>query len=178
MKFSFLFLTVFLMIATLSFKSNGQVILPLYEKEIPNSIAGIDEEQSVTDGITRISKVSIPNLIMYTPEAGKANGTAVIICPGGGYGILAIDHEGHDVAKKFNEMGVTAFVLKYRLPSDKIMVDRSIGPLQDAQRAIQMVRSNASKWNINPKKIGIMGFSAGGHLASTVGTHLISCMII
>lgn len=171
MKFSFLFLTVFLMIATLSFNTNGQVILPLYEKEIPNSIAGIDEEQSVTDGITRISKVSIPNLIMYTPEAGKANGTAVIICPGGGYGILAIDHEGHDVAKKFNEMGVTAFVLKYRLPSDKIMVDRSIGPLQDAQRAIQMVRSNASKWNINPKKIGIMGFSAGGHLASTAGTH-------
>lgn len=171
MKFSYLFVIVSLMITTLSFKTNAQVILPLYENEIPNSIAGTDEEQSVTDGITRISRVSIPTLIMYTPAAGKANGTAVIICPGGGYGILAIDHEGHDIAKKFNEMGVTAFVLKYRLPSDKIMVDRSIGPLQDAQRAIQMVRSNASQWNVNPKKIGIMGFSAGGHLASTAGTH-------
>ncbi|MCY7422821.1 MAG: alpha/beta hydrolase [Chitinophagaceae bacterium] len=171
MKFSYLFVILFMMITAFSFKTNAQVILPLYEKEIPNSIAGPDEEQSVTEEITRISKVSVPTLIMYTPAAGKANGTAVIICPGGGYGILAIDHEGHDVAKKFNEMGVTAFVLKYRLPNDRIMVDRSIGPLQDAQRAIQMVRSNASQWNINPKKIGIMGFSAGGHLASTAGTH-------
>ena len=171
MKFFYLFVILFIMIAALSYQTSAQVILPLYEKEIPNSIPGADEEQSVKEGITRISKVSIPTLIMYTPAAGKANGTAVIICPGGGYGILAIDHEGHEVAKKFNEMGVTAFVLKYRLPNDRIMVDRSIGPLQDAQRAIQMVRSNASKWKINPKKIGIMGFSAGGHLASTAGTH-------
>lgn len=171
MKFSYLFVVLFTMIASSNIKTYAQVILPLYENEIPNSISGADEEQSITDGITRISKVSVPTLIMYTPPAGKANGTAVIICPGGGYGILAIDHEGYSVAKQFNEMGVTAFVLKYRLPNDKIMVDRSIGPLQDAQRAIQMVRSNASKWKISPKRIGIMGFSAGGHLASTAGTH-------
>ncbi len=172
MKFAFLFFLIFMMLTcTTTTKSYSQVVFPLYEKEIPNSIPGADEEQSIKEGITRISKVSVPTLTMYTPASGKSNGTAVIICPGGGYGILAIDHEGYDVAKKFTEMGVTAFVLKYRLPNDKIMVDRSIGPLQDAQRAIQMVRNNASKWKVNRKRIGIMGFSAGGHLASTAGTH-------
>ncbi|HEX8608675.1 MAG TPA: alpha/beta hydrolase, partial [Pedobacter sp.] len=98
-------------------------------------------------------------------------GAAVIICPGGGYGILAIDHEGFNVAKRFTEMGVTAFVLKYRLPSDAIMVDKSFGPLMDAEQAIYLVRKDAVKWGVNPKKIGIMGFSAGGHLASTLTVH-------
>src|SRR6185436_5070387 len=84
---------------------------------------------------------------------------------------LAATHEGSDVAKAFNDWGITAFVLKYRLPDDSIMIDRSIGPLQDAQRAIQIVRENATKWNIDPTRIGIMGFSAGGHLASTASTH-------
>ena len=172
MRFSFpLYLLFIMLVCTTTTKSYSQVVFPLYEKEIPNSIPGTDEEQSITEGITRVSKVSVPTLTMYTPASGKSNGTSVIICPGGGYGILAIDHEGYDVAKKFTEMGVTAFVLKYRLPNDKIMVDRSIGPLQDAQRAIQMVRNNASTWKVNAKKIGIMGFSAGGHLASTAGTH-------
>lgn len=170
-KISLNLFLIFLMIGTIPTILSAQVIFPLYDKEITNSIATPDEEQSSTDGITRISKVSVPTLTMYTPPPGKANGIAVIICPGGGYGILAIDHEGYDVAKQFTEMGVTAFVLKYRLPSDKIMLDRSIGPLQDAQRAIQMVRANSKQWRINPKKIGIMGFSAGGHLASTAGTH-------
>ena len=172
MRYSFpLYLLFIMLVCTTTTKSYSQVVFPLYEKEIPNSISGADEEQIITEGITRVSKVSVPTLTMYTPAMGKSNGTAVIICPGGGYGILAIDHEGYDVAKKFTEMGVTAFVLKYRLPNDKIMVDRSIGPLQDAQRAIQMVRNNASTWKVNAKKIGIMGFSAGGHLASTAGTH-------
>lgn len=85
--------------------------------------------------------------------------------------MLAYDHEGVAVAKKFNEKGIAAFVLKYRLPIDDIMKDRSIGPLQDAQRALQMVRENAKKWNIDPAKVGILGFSAGGHLASTAATH-------
>ena len=178
MRYSFPLYLFFIMLAsTTTTKSYSQVVLPLYEKEIPNSIPGANEEQSITEGITRVSKVSVPTLTMYTPASGKSNGTAVIICPGGGYGILAIDHEGYDVAKKFTEMGVTAFVLKYRLPNDKIMVDRSIGPLQDAQRAIQMVRNNASTWKVNVKKIGIMGFSAGGHLASTAGTHFNTAVI-
>ena len=178
MRYSFPLYLFFIMLAcTTTTKSYSQIVFPLYEKEIPNSITGANEEQSITEGITRVSKVSVPTLTMYTPASGKSNGTAVIICPGGGYGILAIDHEGYDVAKKFTEMGVTAFVLKYRLPNDKIMVDRSIGPLQDAQRAIQMVRNNASTWKVNVKKIGIMGFSAGGHLASTAGTHFNNAVI-
>src|ERR1700686_2642978 len=87
------------------------------------------------------------------------------IFPGGGYQIIAAGHEGYDVAKNFNKMGVSAFVVKYRIPSDQTMVQKEIGPLQDAQRAIQLVRQRAKEWHIDPKKIGIMGFSAGGHLA-------------
>lgn len=153
--------------------ATAQQTIPLYEKEIPNSLPVKNEEYSETgtDGILRISKVSVPSITVYKPEATKANGTAVIICPGGGYSILAASHEGSDVAKRLNEMGVTAFVLKYRLPSDLTMPHKEIGPLQDAQRAIQLVRQNAAQWNINPNRVGIMGFSAGGHLASTAGTH-------
>jgi acetyl esterase/lipase len=98
------------------------------------------------------------------------NRTAVIICPGGGYTRLAIGHEGHDVAKWFNQSGVVGIVLKYRLPSDQIMKNKSVGPLQDAQEAIRIVRRRAKEWNIDPNKIGIMGFSAGGHLAGSVST--------
>ncbi|MBC7874680.1 MAG: alpha/beta hydrolase, partial [Ferruginibacter sp.] len=91
--------------------------------------------------------------------------------PGGGYGRLAIDHEGIEVAKAFNEKGITAFVLKYRLPNDTIMEDKTTGPLQDAQQAIRTVRKQAAAWGLHPAKIGIMGFSAGGHLAATAATH-------
>jgi acetyl esterase/lipase len=110
-------------------------------------------------------------LTVFVPDKSKANGAAVIICPGGAYRLLAIDHEGYELAKRFNENGVTAFVLKYRLPNDSIMDDKTIAPLQDAQRAIQIVREGAAKWNLDTSKIGILGSSAGGHLASTAGTH-------
>ena len=105
------------------------------------------------------------------PAAGTANGTAVIICPGGGYARLSIDSEGYDVAKRLNEMGVTAFVLKYRLPNDQSQPDKSIAPLLDAQQALRLVRQQAAKYSLNPERIGMMGFSAGGHLAATAGTH-------
>lgn len=117
------------------------------------------------------SKIITPTITPYLPEKGKATGTAVIICPGGGYVHLSMLNEGSSIGKRFAAMGITAFVLKYRLPSDVIMVDKTIGPLQDAQRAIQMVRERAAEWGINPAKVGIIGFSAGGHLASTAGTH-------
>ena len=151
---------------------NAQTVLPLYVGLIPNSKPSANKEKSATDaaGILRISKVSVPTLTMYAPKKQSENRSAVIICPGGGYGILAASHEGTDVAKAFNEMGITAFVLKYRLPEDSIMVDKSIGPLQDAQRAIQMVRENAQQFNLDGTKIGIMGFSAGGHLAASAST--------
>src|SRR5207302_7717454 len=98
---------------------------------------------------------------------GKANGTAVVICPGGGYQFLAVDHEGKQIGEWLTRHGVTAFMLKYRIAPRY----RHPAPLQDAQRAIRTVRARAKEWNVDPKRIGIWGFSAGGHLASTAGTH-------
>lgn len=163
------------MVFTAAGSINAQQIVKLYEGKIPGSKPAPADYTEVSpvgsDGITRTAKVTDPTLIVYLPAKEKATGTAVIICPGGGYGILAIDHEGFNVAKRFNEMGIAAFVLKYRLPSDAIMVDKSFGPLMDAQQAIYLVRKNAAKYNVSPDKIGIMGFSAGGHLASTLTVH-------
>lgn len=166
---------LFLLAANISmvYAQSNKMEIALYpDNKIPNSKAGADEEKSETGGnILRISNISKPTLSIFLPEKTKANGTAVVICPGGGYGIVAASHEGYDVAKKFNEMGVAAFVLKYRMPNKKNQPDPSIAPLQDAQQAIITVRKNAAKWNVNADRIGIMGFSAGGHLASTAGTH-------
>lgn len=152
---------------------NAQQAISLYGGAIPGAkptpASYVEETITREDKVVRTSKVSKPELYVYQPAS--PTGTAVIICPGGGYGILAIDKEGHDVAKKFQEMGITAFVLKYRLPSDLIMKDKSLGPLQDALQAIYLVRKNAALWGIDPNKVGIMGFSAGGHLASTASTH-------
>lgn len=153
--------------------SNAQQIIPLYPGKIPNSKVSPDEEQksanASVDSVTR--KVSVPTLSIFLPSKNLSNGSAVIICPGGGYGGLLTKREGSDVARAFSKLGITAFVLKYRLPDDLIMEDRSIGPLQDALQALRTVRQNAGKWNIDVSKIGIMGFSAGGHLASSAGTH-------
>lgn len=114
------------------------------------------------------SQKDIPFLIPYLPEPEKATGIAVVVCPGGGYGHLAMDHEGKQVGRWFQDIGIAAFILKYRLPSDGY---RNPIPLLDAQRAVRLVRSKADEFKINPDSVGIMGFSAGGHLASTVGTH-------
>lgn len=149
-------------------------VLPLWpEGKIPNNKANSVEEKSVTadDGILRISGVTVPTLAVYLPEKSKASGAAVMICPGGGYGILAASHEGSDLAKWFNERGVAAFVLKYRLPTEKAMTQQHEVPLLDAKRGIALIRENAAKWNIKSDKIGVMGFSAGGHLAATLSTH-------
>jgi acetyl esterase/lipase len=159
--------------ALLSTNGGCQTVITLYKDSIPNSKPAPDEEKSEInkEGILIISKVSRPTLSIYLPPKEKRTGAAVIICPGGGYYILAAGHEGADVAKRFNEMGVAAFVLKYRIPNVQTMADKSIGPLQDAQRAMQVLRENAKQWGIKKNKIGIVGFSAGGHLASTAGTH-------
>lgn len=155
-----------------------QTVIPLYKDSIPNSKPAANEEiTEYKDGITIISKISKPTLTVFLPPKNKANGTAVIICPGGGYWVVAASHEGTDVAKKFVEMGIAAFVLKYRIPNDAWMINREIGPLQDAQQAIKMIRDNALEWNLNPARIGMMGFSAGGHLAATAGTHFNTCDI-
>jgi len=147
--------------------------LNIWKGEIPGSIkcSSYKEVLDTTGGWSRLSKVSNPRIDIYLAPGKISTGTAVIICPGGAYGLLAIGHEGIQVAKWFNSLGISAFVLKYRLPSDSIMKDKTIGPLQDAQEALRLVRRNAKEWKLNPNKIGIMGFSAGGHLASTLSTH-------
>ncbi len=151
----------------------AQQEISLYSGPVPNSKdhSGIKGVEFNREKDELVFNVSDPTLTVFLPEKDKANGTAVIICPGGGYHVLVIGREGREVAREFNKRGVAAFVLKYRLPDDRIMPDKSIGPLQDAQRAIQIVRQRSAEWNIDPSRIGIMGFSAGGHLASTAGTH-------
>jgi len=148
----------------------AQQEIPLYSGEIPNSIKNSVKEE-VSKDHSVYSKVSEPALRIFLPSKEKATGAAVIICPGGGYHCLCIKREGNRVARAFNRQGIAAFVLKYRLPSDETMKNKSIGPLQDAQQAIKVVRERSEEWNVDPHKIGIMGFSAGGHLASTAGTH-------
>ncbi|WP_308991105.1 prolyl oligopeptidase family serine peptidase [Mariniflexile litorale] len=118
-----------------------------------------------------IRKVTEPTLKVFLVDNNNLENTAVIICPGGGYSVLSHDKEGDKIAEWLNAIGISAFVLKYRLPSDAIMEDKTIGPLQDAQEAIRTVKRNAKNWNLDPNKIGIIGFSAGGHLASTAATH-------
>jgi acetyl esterase/lipase len=130
------------------------------------------EKQTSTEGvISRFEKTTNPVIYIYLPPKDKATGAAVLICPGGGYGALAFAHEGNAIAKWLNDNGIAGIILKYRLPSDLIMKDKSIGPLQDAQEAMRIIRRNATAWNINPSKVGVIGFSAGGHLASTLSTH-------
>ncbi len=118
-------------------------------------------------GAAGTEKADKPTLTVWPAPADKANGTAVVICPGGGYGGLAIDHEGKQVAEWMNARGISAFMLKYRIAPRY----KHPAPLQDAQRAIRTVKARAKEWNVDPKRVGIMGFSAGGHLASTAGTH-------
>lgn len=112
-----------------------------------------------------------PSLFIYLADADKATGAAVMICPGGGYGHLAMEKEGTKIAQWFNSLGVHAFVLKYRLGNPQGTAYKHPVMLNDAKRGFRIIRSGAEQWGINPDKIGVMGFSAGGHLASTLGTH-------
>ena len=151
---------------------NGQnYILPLYKGAIPDSRNTDMKENTEYSEITVISQVQIPDIAVYLPSKRFATGQAVVICPGGGYWILAYDLEGTDIARYLNSIGVAGIVLKYRMPTYGNTIEPDKAPLMDAQRAMRLVRYNAAKWNINSEKIGIMGFSAGGHLASTLGTH-------
>lgn len=151
----------------------AQDFLPLYPAGIPNSKPVVNKQKATkgSDGIERISDVSVPTYRFFPATSSKNPQSCVVICPGGGYRILASSHEGYDIAAKFNEIGVSALVLYYRLPADSAQVEKKYAPLQDAQAAIALVRTNAAKWNIDPAKVGIMGFSAGGHLAATASTH-------
>jgi acetyl esterase/lipase len=150
---------------------SGAPTIPLYNGEIPNSIPNAMKETSIGKDTTLVYKnTSRPTLSIYLPDPHISTGAAVIYCPGGGYSEVQYG-SGIRIAKELVKHGIAAFILKYRLPSDSIMLDKSIGPLQDGQQAIKIIRQRASEWGIDPAKIGIMGFSAGGHLASAAGTH-------
>jgi acetyl esterase/lipase len=146
--------------------------LPLWpEGQVPNYRDIGEKEIHDSTDVVRIRNVQNPDIAVFLPAKKSANGQAVIICPGGGYWILAYDWEGSDVAKWLNSKGIAAVVLKYRLPSSPTNIIPHKTPLLDAQRAMRMVRHHAAAWNIDPEQVGIMGFSAGGHLASTLATH-------
>ncbi len=163
---------IFLITLFLSMTTYAQnTVLPLWPKNIPNSIKTDEKEEVISADIVRIAKVQLPQIEVYLPAKKIATGQAVLIFPGGGYGILAYDWEGSDFAKLLNAKGIAGIVVKYRLPNSKSVTEKHKVPLQDAQRAIRTVRYNAAEWNIDPNNIGIIGFSAGGHLASTLGTH-------
>jgi acetyl esterase/lipase len=135
---------------------------------------GADEPQTLllwpdgAPGAKGTAEHDRPTITHYAPPAELANGAAVVVCPGGGYGFLALEHEGRDVARWLNSLGVSAFVLKYRHNAHGY---QHPAPLTDAQRALRLVRAKSQGWGVDPSRVGILGFSAGGHLASTAGTH-------
>lgn len=149
-------------------KVDAQEFIPLWPPgKMPNT-KGLKLKDSIAN--ERIYQVGTPGMYSFFPSSQENKGAAVIICPGGGYERLAYVISGTQLAKWFNTMGVSAFVLNYRLPNSPDLKEREKGPLQDAQRAIKIIRSNAVKWGIKTDKIGIQGSSAGGHLASMAGT--------
>jgi len=146
------------MLLTLASNLAAQQVLPLYTDSIPNNVGVRPKEEE-------------PTLTAYIPPADKATGTAVVIFPGGAYYFLATKTEGTAIAEAFVKKGIAAFVVKYRLPKDSVMRDKSMVPLMDAQEAIKLVKLRSKEWHIDPYRVGIVGYSAGGHLASTLGTH-------
>lgn len=164
---------IFLMLSLLVFNwlVGQDTIMPLWSSEIPDQIKTDEKEIHEQDDILWITNVQEPVIEVYLPTKQSANGQAVLIFPGGGYHGLAYDWEGTDIAKMLNYKGIAGIVVKYRLPLSKSLTNKKNVPLQDAQRAFRIVKSNASKWNISENEIGIIGFSAGGHLAATLGVH-------
>lgn len=156
-----LLLLLTLMLAYGSMSAQQTFDIDLWPKGLPNS-NGIDKSQPFDDSKQNFK----PSIRVFLPEASNANGMAIVALPGGGYSHLATGHEGYDWAEYFNSRGFAYVVLKYRMPHGHTEV-----PISDAKEALRLVRENAAKWNINPTKVGIMGSSAGGHLASTVATH-------
>jgi acetyl esterase/lipase len=155
--------------------STAQKTIPLYEGVPPGTIEGINAKEFNTNAdkkgaIACLRNITLPTLTLYKPKI-KTTDAAIIICPGGGYYIVAKDFEGDEIAKWYADRGMTAYVLKYRLPQRELFTNAEIRPLQDAQQAMRYVRSMAKNYGIDSNKIGIMGFSAGGHLASTASTH-------
>lgn len=162
-------LFVFLLLLFLSISTNAQKseIIYLWPGKVPGELKEKQPpviDTSKNDKILRFDEVTNPAIEVFLPDKAINNGSAVIVCPGGGYNILAYDLEGTEIAGWLNRLGFTAFVLQYRIP------DKKGGALQDVQRAMRIVRNNQQKWNIDPEKIGVMGFSAGGSLSARAST--------
>jgi len=141
----------------------------IYEGPVPNALP-CNKEETVSknaNGKIVIANITSPTVTVYKPAKQDANKTALIVCPGGGYARVAAGHEGTEVAEAFNKIGVTVFVVKYRMPFDSCMTNKEIVPLQDLQQTIKLVRDRAAIFDINPSFLGVLGFSAGGHLVST-----------
>ncbi len=145
----------------------AQEVINIYTNNIPNA-KNSNKLEEYHNGMYR--NVANPTLQVFMPDKANNKGIGIIICPGGAYGVVVYDAEGIRTAKELTKYGITAFVLKYRIPSDETMIDKKIGPLQDLQQAIKVVRENSHKWGLDNKKIGVMGFSAGGHLAASGAT--------
>ena len=166
-KIPFALLVCFLMLNNMTAQD---IIMPLWPNSIPNQVDIGEKETDTMEDIRWVRNVQNPFIEVYLPAVRNNTGQAVLLFPGGGYQGLAYNWEGVDFAKAFNAKGIVGIVVRYRLPNSKSIVkNRHEVPLQDAQRAIRLVRKMAPKWKIYPNKIGIMGFSAGGHLASTLG---------
>ncbi len=163
-----LFLILMLLVFVMPLAAFSQEFILLWEKgKMPNS-KGIELKDDIRN--ERIYQVEMPGFYAFFPSRQENKGAAVLICPGGGYERLAYVISGTQLAKWFNSIGISAFVLNYRLPNSPDLKQREIAPLQDAQRAMRIIRANAEKWQIKPDKIGVLGTSAGGHLAASLGT--------
>ena len=166
---------IYLLTMFTAFSGFGQSFkLPLWEGDIPNRRPNQEREVTDSDDIVKIYKVQQPTIEVFLPSKRNATGQAVLICPGGSYITLAYDWEGTDIAKWLNSQGIAGIVLKYRLPDSISSMVRHKTPMLDAEQAMILIRKHAGEWNIDTKKVGVMGFSAGGHLASTLGTHFTS----
>lgn len=151
-----------------SITTNKMETIYLWPDQVPNETSEKHDAIQTSDtsnNVTRLTDVTNPILEVFKPDPSKNNGAGIIICPGGGYQILAIDLEGYEIAKWLNKLGFTAFVLQYRVPN------KQQGALMDVQRAIRLARSSAQDYNMNPEKIGVLGFSAGGSLSARASTN-------
>jgi acetyl esterase/lipase len=164
---------IIVLIFTYSVVSFGQQkVIPLWSKgAIPNQHNSNEKEITIVENVKKVKNVQEPNITVYLAPKENASDISVVICPGGGYGNLAIDYEGTNVALWLNSKGINAFVLKYRLPNSPSLITPYKVPLQDIQQALKIIKSKASEFHINSNKVGVLGFSAGGHLAATSGTH-------
>lgn len=155
------FITTLLLFVTTMLSAQNTLELPLWPAGAPNSNGLTGTEEDLDGG--RVANVVTPSITVY--KANQPNGMAIIMCPGGGYARLAMNHEGHDMAPWLNAQGITYVVLKYRMPNSYYEV-----PLSDAEQAIRLVRQHAAEWGVRPDRIGIMGASAGGHLSASLAT--------